>query len=58
MKNFDFGIEVIQCWSKDLRMHHYTNNSVKKSRFDLFIGIKFGWIVPLKKRTSSKYYYY
>ena len=58
MKNFNFGIEIVECWAKDLRNYHYSNNSIPKKRFDVFIGLKFGWIVPLKKRTTSNYYYY
>ena len=58
MKNFNFGIEIIECWAKDLRNYHYTNNSIPQKRFDVFIGLKFEWIVPLKKRTTSNYYYY
>ena len=58
MKNFNIGLELIECWANDLRNHHYTNNIVTKKRLDLFIGLKFEWIVPLKKRTTSNYYYY
>ena len=58
MKNFNIGLEIIECWSKDLRINNYTNNSVPKKRFDMFIGLKFEWIVPLKKRTTSNYYYF
>ena len=58
MKNFNFGIELIECWARDLRNNNYTNNNVPKKRFDVFIGLKFEWIIPLKKRTTSNYYYY
>tara|TARA_S200000501_G_scaffold374541_1_gene424354 strand:+ start:1537 stop:2274 length:738 start_codon:yes stop_codon:yes gene_type:complete len=58
MKNFNIGLELIECWANDLRNHHYTNNTIPKKRLDLFIGLKFEWIVPLKKRTTSNYYYY
>ena len=47
-----------ECWTKDLRVNNYTNNIIPKNRFDLFIGITFQWIVPLKKRTTNNFYYY
>ena len=58
MKNFNIGIELIECWARDLRNYNYTYNNIPKKRFDVFIGLKFEWIVPLKKRTTSNYYYY
>ena len=58
MKNFNIGLELIECWAKDLRINNYTNNIVPKNRFDLFIGITLQWIVPLKKRTTNNFYYY
>ena len=58
MKNFNVGLELIECWTKDLRVNNYTNNIIPKNRFDLFIGITFQWIVPLKKRTTNNFYYY
>ena len=58
MKNFNIGLELIECWTKDLRVNNYTNNIIPKNRFDLFIGITFQWIVPLKKRTTNNFYYY
>ncbi len=58
MKNFNIGIELIECWARDLRNYNYTYNNIPKKRFDVFIGLKFEWIVPLKKRATSNYYYY
>ena len=57
--NFHLGLEVIESWTSDLRVQNYTTGSVEnKKRFDMFIGVKFGWILPLKKRTTSSFYYY
>ena len=54
--NFHLGLEVIESWTSDLRVQNYTTGSVEnKKRFDMFIGVKFGWILPLKKRTTSNF---
>ncbi len=57
--NFHLGLEVIESWTSDLRVQNYTTGAImNESRFDMFIGLKFGWILPLKKRTTSSFYYY
>ena len=30
MKNFNIGLELIECWTKDLRVNNYTNNIIQK----------------------------
>jgi len=57
--NFHIGLEIIECWTKDLRIQNYsTGITENENRFDLFIGLKAGWILPLRKRTTSSFYYY
>jgi len=57
--NFHVGLEVIECWTKDLRIQNYSTGTIEnKNRFDVFIGLKAGWILPLRKRTTSSFYYY
>ena len=57
--NFHIGLEIIECWTKDLRIQNYsTGTTESKNRFDVFIGLKAGWILPLRKRTTSSFYYY
>ena len=57
--NFHIGLEIIECWTKDLRIQNYsTGIAENENRFDLFIGLKAGWILPLRKRTTSSFYYY
>ena len=57
--NFHAGLEIIECWSKDLRTQNYSTGLIEnEKRFDVFIGLKIGWILPLRKRTTSNFYYY
>ena len=57
--NFHIGLEFIECWTKDLRVQNYSTGTIEnESRFDVFIGLKVGWILPLRKRTTSSFYYY
>ena len=56
--NFHIGLEIIECWTKDLRRQNYSTGTIENNnRFDVFIGIKAGWILPLRKRTTSSFYY-
>ncbi len=53
------GAEAIQGFTKDLREYNYTTQTyINKNRFDHLIGIKCGFIVPIKQRYTGKYYYY
>tara|TARA_Y100001968_G_C19438618_1_gene761238 strand:- start:1603 stop:2343 length:741 start_codon:yes stop_codon:yes gene_type:complete len=56
---FLFGIESIQGFTKDLRGYNYTTQtSVNEKRQDYLFGLKCGLIIPIKKRSTGKYYYY
>ena len=56
---FFTGIEAIQGFTKDLREYNYTTQTyVDENRIDQLFGLKFGFIVPIKKRNTGKYYYY
>jgi hypothetical protein len=59
MLNFIGGVEFVQGWTKALRDVNFDTMvpDNKKNRFDRFIGIKVGWIVPVFKRLPDKYYY-
>jgi len=56
---FFFGIESVQGFTKDLREYSYTSQTyIEDNRIDHLIGIKCGFIIPIKKRITGKYYYY
>ena len=57
--NFFVGIEFIQAFTQDVRMYDYNSQtSYEDNRFDLLSGLKFGWTIPLYKKSDNQYYYY
>lgn len=58
--NFYGGFEFVQGWTKALRDVNFDTMEPDpvKNRFDSFIGIKVGWIVPVFQRLPEKHYYY
>jgi len=57
--NFQAGFEFMQAWTKALRSYDFNLRRKDTSRYlDLFYGIRVGWMIPLNKKTSSKYYYF
>ena len=53
------GLEFIQGFTQDLRRYNYTNQSyVTDNRRDYLLGLKCGFIVPIKQRQQERYYYY
>jgi len=56
---FLIGLETVQGFTKDLREYNYTSQTyVHEKRLDHLIGLKTGFIIPIKKRNTGKYYYY
>lgn len=56
---FLLGIETMQGFTRDLRAYNYTAQTyINRKRIDHLIGFKTGFIVPIKKRYTGKYYYY
>jgi hypothetical protein len=56
--NFQAGFEFTEAFTKSRRNFDFdTMERDDKSRFDLLIGIRVAWIIPLYKRTPSEYYY-
>lgn len=59
LANFYFGFECQQAFTKSLRKLNYdTGLPDTKQRFDMLTGFKFGWILPLYKKTPNDFYYY
>lgn len=57
--NFYAGIELIQGWTQNRRSYDYDlMRKDTKQRLDLLSGFKFGWVLPLYKRTPREFYYY
>jgi hypothetical protein len=56
--NFQAGFEVTQAFTKSRRNYNFdTMTRDDKSRFDLLVGIRVAWIIPLYKRTPRAFYY-
>ena len=53
------GLEFVQGLTKNLRQYNYTTQSrVNGTRKDYLFGLKCGFIIPIKKRRTERYYYY
>lgn len=58
LANCYFGFEFYEAQTKSLRGFNYdTGLADTQKRFDVLIGFRFGWILPLYKRTKDFYYY-
>ncbi|MBF25343.1 MAG: hypothetical protein CMP49_02350 [Flavobacteriales bacterium] len=56
---FFLGLEAIQAFTKDLREYSYTTQEyLDENRLDYLFGLKCGFLIPIKKRNTGKYYYY
>ncbi len=55
--NFNFGFEFYEGFTQSLRGFNYdTGLPDTQKRLDVMIGFRFGWILPLYKRTKDFYY--
>ncbi len=55
--NFFVGVEFYQAWTKSRRDYIFDLMSPdKQNRFDMLIGPKIAWILPLHKRAPQEYY--
>lgn len=58
LANCYFGFEFYEASTKSLRGFNYdTGLKDTQKRFDVLMGFRFGWILPLYKRTKDFYYY-
>ena len=56
--NFYFGIEGYQAFTQSVRKLNYdTGLPDTKKRLDMLYGLRFGWILPLYKKTPNEFYY-
>ncbi|MCD4730829.1 MAG: hypothetical protein K8R74_09535 [Bacteroidales bacterium] len=58
--NFFGGVEIYEAFTKAKRDVNFDTRKPDKitNRFDLFVGLKVGWMIPIFKRMPKKYYYY
>jgi hypothetical protein len=58
LANCYFGFECYQGFTQSFRGINYdTGLTDTQKRFDISVGFRFGWILPLYKRTKDFYYY-
>ena len=56
--NYYIGLDLREAFTFSLRPYYI--NEMKyadEKRFDILAGIKFGWVLPMYKKTLSTYYY-
>lgn len=57
--NFYAGVEFIQGFTKNRRGYNYDSRSYDTGlKRDYLLGLRFGWVIPFRKRRSEEYYYY
>lgn len=58
LANFYVGLEFYEGFTQSLRVVNYnTGFADTQKRFDVINGFRFGWILPLYKRTKDFYYF-
>lgn len=56
--NFYAGLESYQGFTKSVRKLNYdTGLADTQGRFDMVMGLRFGWILPLYSRAPKQYFY-
>lgn len=57
--NFYLGVEFQEGITKNRREYNYDTKSFDKAiKNDFLYGLRVGWIIPIKKRSSEEFYYY
>ncbi len=57
--NFFGGIESMQAWTQSRRAYYFAEKTApSEKRFDMTIGLKIGWLVPVNRKTGREFYYY
>ncbi len=56
--HFFSGIEYTRAFTKNQRTYNHNTANADEMRNDSFFGIKFGWIVPISKRSTREFYYF
>lgn len=57
--NYYVGIEIVEAFTQNRRSVNFDTMAPDKSkRFDLLVGLKFGWVFPIYKRKPRDFYFY
>lgn len=57
--HFYAGMELTRAFTHNQRSYnHIVGGPINELRNDSFLGLKFGWIVPISKRSTKEYYYF
>ncbi len=57
--NFSVSFEIMEAFTSNKRKYSYKDMSViNEDYLDILYGIKFSWILPLYKKSETKYHYY
>ena len=57
--HFYAGMELMRAFSYNQRSYnHIVGGPIDEMRNDSFMGFKFGWIVPISKRSTKEFYYF
>jgi len=57
--NFYVGVEIYEGWTKSKRDYIFDLMAPDvQNRFDVLVGPKVKWIIPIYRRTPEEYYYY
>jgi hypothetical protein len=52
------GVEMIAAWTEGRRSYDFVlANQDKEKRFDMVLGIKAGWVIPVYKRQPDPFYF-
>lgn len=52
------GIEMVASWTESRRSYNFVEaNQDKEKRFDMLLGIKAAWIIPIYKREPDPFYF-
>ena len=56
--NFYAGIELVEGFTKNIRTYNFDTGGPESGlRYDVLYSFKFGWMIPIYKRTPRAYYY-
>lgn len=57
--NFYLGFEFQEAFTKNRRAFNYDTKSFDtEQKVDFLYGFRFGWVIPIKKRSAEEFYYY
>lgn len=57
--NFYIGLEFQEGFTKNRREYNYDTRAFdKEQKEDLLYGLRLGWSIPIRKRSSEDFYYY